>query len=538
MKQKATISWNWMTIFFIVILLLGVYLRFSYLDSKVYWIDEVHTSLRVSGYSRAEFVEQAPRGKIVGIDALQKFQKLTPERNFIAGIKAISSSEHSPLYYGLTRVAMELFGSSIRVTRGVAAVLSLLLFPSIYWLAQELFNSHLISLTVTALVAVSPLQILYGQEAREYSLFAVTIALASAVFLRVIKNQSSINHTKKLSWFWYSLTIALGLYTHLLFILVMIAHGIYLFIITNFQWGKLLKKYVFATGLGVLLFLPWIFVFIFNDDGVGMWIERDIPLKFWLQRWVLNISAIFFDFQAIYRERLFDVEEVQDFTFNFNNAIAYLIFPIFILIFYSIYFLVRHNLRSSSFFILVLMGVSALGLGLPDLVFGGQRSTVARYILAVSLGIQLIVGYCLAVNMSNSKSSNWQQQLWRLIFAAIITLSLICSWQMIQAPTWWNKYSSYYNAEVAEVINRSQQPLIISNTERISRSTSLSYHLKNNAKFLLVDENDKLPNITTEFSDIFLFRPYDEFLVQLQQNKSYIVKLILLKGHLYRLSIR
>jgi uncharacterized membrane protein len=538
MKQKATIFWNWTTIFLVVILLLGIYLRFSYLDRKVYWIDEVHTSLRASGYTRAEFVEQAPRGKIVGIEELQKFQKITPELNFIAGIKAISSSEHSPLYYGLTRIAMELFGSSISVTRGVAAALSLLLFPSIYWLAQELFNSRLISLTVTALVAVSPLQILYAQEAREYSLFAVTIVLASAVFLRTIKNKNSINHTKKLSWFWYSLSIALGLYTHLLFVLVMIAHGIYLFIVTNFQWGKLLKKYVIATGLGIFLFLPWIFVFIFNDDGVGMWIERDIPLKFWLQRWVLNISATFFDFQAIYRERLFDVEKVQDFTFSFNNAIAYLIFPIFTLILYSFYFVIRHNSRSSSFFILVLMGVTALGLGLPDLVFGGQRSTIARYTLAVFLGIQLIVGYCLAVNMSNGKSRNWQRFFWRSLLAFIITFSLVCSWQIIKAPTWWNKYSSYYNVEVAEIINRSKQPLIISNTERISRSTSLSYHLKNNAKFLLLEESDTIPPITSEFSDLFLFRPYDEFLAQLQQNKFYIIEPMFPKGHLYRLFIK
>jgi uncharacterized membrane protein len=520
MKQKA-ISENWTTIFVVIVLLLGISLRFSNLDRKIYWIDEVHTSLRASGYSRAEFVEQAPRNKIVGIEELQKFQQLTPERDFVAAIKAISSSEHSPLYYGFTRVAMEFFGSSINVTRGVAAFLSLFLFPSIYWLAQELFNSRTVSLTVTALVAVSPIHILYAQEAREYSLFAVTIALSSAAFLRFINREKAFN------WQWYGLTIALGLYTHLLFVLVMMSHGIYSVIIANLKLSKLLKQYVLATALGIFLFIPWILVFIFNDDGVGMWIERDLPLHFWLQRWFLNISATFFDWQVIYTERLFDVEKVRDFTFSLNN-LSWLII-LFGLILYSIYFLIRNAPRNSSLFVVLLISVTAVALGLPDLISGGQRSTVARYILAIPLGIQLIVGYCIGVKMKYGK-------LWRFILAITITLSLVCSWQMVQANTWWNKYSSYYNGEVAQIINQTERPLVISNAERISRSTSLSYQLRDDAKFLLLDEEDDLPTISAEFEQIFLFRPYPEFLEKLQQNKLYTIKPIFIEGHLYQLT--
>ena len=522
MKQKA-ISANWTIIFMVIVLLLGIFLRFSNLNGKVYWIDEVHTSLRASGYSRTEFVEQAPRGKIVSVRELDKFQQLTPERNFIAAIGAIASSEHSPLYYVLTRVAMELFGSSINVTRGVTAFLSLFLFPSIYWLAQELFHSRYVSLVITALVAVSPIHILYAQEAREYSLFAVTIALSSAAFLRFIDRES-------FSWQWYGLTIALGLYTHPLFVLVMMAHGIYS-VVTNFKERKILKQYFFATALGIFLFIPWILVFIFNDDGVGMWIERDLPFHFWLQRWLLNISATFFDWQVIYPERLFDVEQVRDFTFNFNKVFSWLIILIFCLILYSIYFLWHNASGKSSLFIGLLISVTAIALGLPDLISGGQRSTVARYVLAVTLGIQLIVGYCIAVKMKYFR-------LWRFIFAMTITLSLVCSWAMVRSSTWWNKYSSYYNEEVSQIINKTEKPLIISNTKRISRSTSLSYQLQDDANFLLLDEEDDSLSISSEFDNIFLFRPYPEFLEKLQQNNSYIIKPLFVEGHLYQLSFK
>ena len=534
MKHQA-IWKNETIVFTVVVLLLGIVFRFSYLNSKVYWIDEVHTSLRASGYSRTEFVEQAPEGKIVEIAELQKFQQLTPERNFIAGIRAISSSEHSPLYYVLTRLGMEFFGSSINVTRGVAAFLSLLLFPSVYWLSWELFNSQIVSLIATAFVAVSPLQILYAQEAREYSLFAVTIVFASAVFLRVFFPRDS---QYRKNWHWYSLAVALGLYTQPLFLYVIIAHGIYLAAITKFK-KSVLWQYAIATGLGILLFLPWILVFIFNGDGVGMWIERDLPLNFWLQRWMLNLSAAFFDWQTVYSERLFDVEKVQDFTFNYTNPIAFLIVAIAALMVYCCYFLLTNASYGSSLFLLLLIIVPATILALPDLISGGQRSTIARYLIAVPLGFQLIVAYCIGTKISSLKTHSWQRQLWRVICVFTITLSVVCSWQMIQSATWWNKYSSYYNAEVAQIINQAQSPLVISNVKRISRSTSLSHQLNKNARFLLLKESNDIPAIEdNNFTDIFLFRPYPNFLQKLQQNNAYNIEPIFAKGHLYKLTIK
>ena len=526
MKPQA-IAHRFTLFFLVIVIILGICFRFVNLAGKVYWIDEVHTSLRAAGYSRTEFVDMAPRGEIVGIEQLQKFQQLTPTRGLWAATKAISSSEHSPLYYGLARIGMELFGSSPTVTRGVAAVLGLLLLPAVYWLAHELFSSQLVSLSVTALVASSPIHILYAQEAREYSLLAVTVALASAVFWRLSKDKS-------FQWWWYGLAIALGFYTHPLFLLVVIAHGVYSFAISSFSWSNLLKKYFWATGLGIVLFVPWILVFIFNDDGVGMWIERDLPLHFWLQRWVLNLSSTFFDWQVVYPERFFDVEKVSDFWVPWSFPFLGGIFLLSLLLLYSLYFLLRYSDFAQSFFLLTLIGGTAIGLGFPDLAFGGQRSTVARYVIAVPLAIEVIVGYALAASTVSGRIVF--KQLWRGILLFLLTTSLLCSWQMLQAPTWWNKYSSYYNSQTAELINQSPQPLVISNAKRISRSTSLSYELKDNSKFLLMDQDDDLSTIPRDRTyDLFIFRPYPEFLQRLQDSPQFSVETIFAPGHLYKL---
>lgn len=543
LQQNTRFTDNWIKILVAIILLLGIGLRFTNLDQKVYWIDEVHTSLRVSGYTRSEFEEQAPVGTIVNKDELQKFQRLTPERDFNTGVKAIASSEHSPLYYVLTRLGVEWLGSSIKVTRGVAAVISLFSFPCMYWLAQELFASKLVGAIAIALLAISPVHLLYAQEAREYSLLTVTILFSSWMYLRAVRLGD------KNTWILYALSIALGLYTHPLAVLTFVAHGIYGAVIYKFpkylerrktsadypsnlhhpnhpNHRNYLTNYFWASATGILLFSPWIWVFIVNGDGVGGWIEREISLGTLLQRWCLNLSSVFFDLQVGYGDRLFDVETGQDIVLNFGNPFTYILLPILCLIAYSLYYLVSRGRKSASLFIFVLIGVTALGLGMPDLISGGQRSTISRYIIPINLGVELAVGFCLASTITTVKSSQKYRSLWQLLSIILISMAIWCCINIVAAQTWWNKYSSYYNPSIAQIINQSQKPLIIGNTERISRLTSLSYILQPSAKFLLFPQEVQRVEIPSGFSDVYLFKPYGELVEAVQQGTGIAAEVI------------
>ena len=514
----------WLRSLFVSILLIGICLRFVNLDQKVYWIDEVHTSLRVSGYTRTEFVEQAPNDNVISAKDLYEFQQLSPEKDFFDTITALASSEHSPLYYLIARLWMQWFGSSITVTRSLAAVISLLAIPCIYWLSLELFASSLVGYISIALLAVSPLHILYAQEAREYSLLTVTILLSSATLLWATKQK---NFT---SWVIYTITVALGLYAHPLAGLVIFGHGVYLLLTEKFTFTKTLINYVISSLGGLIAFSPWIFVFIFNGDGVGSWVTRDISLSTYLQRWMLNLSSIFFDIQIGYSNRLFNIETGQDIQLHYNNPLIYLMIAMLALIGYSIYFLCRQSNQKAWLFILILIGITALTLGLPDLISGGQRSTIGRYIIACYLGIEIAVAYCLANLLQNVQ----QYHIWRLITVILISLGIISSSIMVQSDTWWNKYSSYYNAQVAQIINQADKPLIISNAKRISRSTSLSYLLKPETKIILLDQSRefKIPN---GFSNIFLFRPLGELLQQVKNNQKYKLKKVHKLGYLWHI---
>ena len=84
---------------FITLLVLGVFFRFANLDRKIYWYDETHTSLRVSGYTEAEAVQFLSKNQIITSETLQTFQRPNPERGISKIVQnfATEDAQHPPL---------------------------------------------------------------------------------------------------------------------------------------------------------------------------------------------------------------------------------------------------------------------------------------------------------------------------------------------------------------------------------------------------------------------------------------------------------
>lgn len=73
MKEK-------LRILLIILLVLGIFFRFVNLEGKSYWIDEVFTSLRISGYTQAEVIQELSQGQVISLEELQKYQQPNPEK--------------------------------------------------------------------------------------------------------------------------------------------------------------------------------------------------------------------------------------------------------------------------------------------------------------------------------------------------------------------------------------------------------------------------------------------------------------------------
>lgn len=537
LKNKLVQNWavppNWLKFLIATLLILGLFFRLANLDRKVYWFDETYTSLRTAGFTETELVEDLTNPEIINQATFQKYQQNNLQKSFGDTITslAIEDPQHPPFYYLLAKIWMQGFGSSVTVMRSLPALISLLAFPSIYWLCLELFASPLTGWIAVSLLAVSPLHILYAQEAREYSLWTVSILVLSAAFLRAIRQQN------RLSWLIYGLTLTISLYTFLLSFLVAIGQGIYIVILEKFKLTKTLIAYLLATTIGFIAFLPWIAVVLVNRvqaQSVTAWtgvIKK--PLGEMLKIWGINFSRVFLDFNYSSTDALI-----------YQLFLALAIILLLALFCYSLYFLCRNTPQRIWLFILTSMGTIMLPFVIPDLVSGGVRSITPRYFIPCYLGIQLSVAYLLAHKIVGIKNTG-QQKIWQFVMASLITLGVASSVINSQAKTWWHQTLNRDTPAVAAIINQAKNPLVISNSNS-ANLLSLSYLLNPNVQFLYkpkcytscniinrkhkkvedIEDKPNLPNIPNGFSDVFLFEisPSPEWVSQLGKNQPYKIE--------------
>ena len=185
-----------------------------------------------------------------------------------------------------------------------------------------------------------------------------------------------------------------------------------------------------------------------------------------------------------------------------DNPLNYLITPLFlILVGYSICFLCLTTNYKVWLFIITLIVVPALPLILSSA--GGIQLSTEPYFMPSYLGIQITVAYLFATQIYNGSGS--RRSIWQIIMALVIICGLISSRVSSQAETWWNKGTSYGNPQVAQVINQTSSPLLVSDAlgNNYGNVLSLSYLLEPKVRFLLVN-NPKTPTIPNGFTDVFL----------------------------------
>ncbi|MDF5739149.1 MULTISPECIES: glycosyltransferase family 39 protein [unclassified Nostoc] len=493
LSQNWLISQSWLRFLIIILLVIGVFFRFVNLDKKIYWGDEVFSSLRISGYTQSEMKEQLSNGGLSSIEDLRKYQYPNPQKNTIDTIKGLilEDSQILPLYILITRFWVELFGNSVAVTRSFSAFLSLLTFPCLYWLCQELFKSSLIGWIAIALVAVSPIHLVYAQEARAYSLWIVTILISSVALLRAMRLQT------KVSWCIYAITLSLGFYTHLFFTLVAFAQGIYLIAIERFRLSKTLIYYLVSLLAGFISFVPWIWIIITNPQPEAIdWTNAKQTLFSSATRWAGIFSRTFLDLGISPSD-----------PGKLKIALIPFILIILVIILYSIYFLCRRSPKEVWLFVLTLIGSVGVPLLITDFVFE-KRYATSRYTLASVLGIQLAVAYLFTTKITSSYTKVWQKKLWSLAAFMIIMSGVISCMLQSQAQIWWNKLPEKYQdfPQIANIISQGNKPLLITDVDNLLPPIEILGHLVVDPKvrFQIVKKN-QLPEITNGFTDIYLF---------------------------------
>lgn len=485
---------NQFKIIFILIIITGIFLRFYHLDYKIYWHDEVYTSLRVSGYNSDQLLSQFFHGEIITTEELLSLQKLSENTPLSATINSlIQHPEHPPLYYLLLRFWQDLFNnSSILFNRSLSLIFSLLALPTIYFLAKELFAYKYTSIVSTILVTVSPVQILYAQEAREYSLWMWVISLSILFLFKALKTNYNSH------WYAYSLTLATNFYTSILSVFLPIVNLVYLILLRRCYNRLTREKFLIFTAVSGILFIPWIVIIILNFHILKEktnWTLKEESLSFLSHLWGLHFSSLFTDLGLP--------------LFHWLN---YLVITLtFALIIYSFSFLIRHTEKEIWLYLLLLLIIPTLSLILPDIIIGGVRSSHTRYFFPAYIAVYLTIAYTV------SKKIESRSKTWLGILVSLIIISIISNIIGLNSETWWNKAPSYHNAAIAKIINQSENPLVITEKFDINEGNiiSLSHKLKPKTSLQLLNTNTPLiPH--PQFKNIYVFNPSPELIKKIE----------------------
>ncbi len=419
---------------------LGVFFRISHLDQKPIWDDEVVTWMHFLGVSERELVEAAPNMRHVS-DLREVLHPTTVGRPVSYVIKVLleEDQQHPPIYYMIAHEWVSLFDDSVRSVRLLSAMIGLLAIPCMYWLCIELFGSPAAGLIGAGFIALSPVAVLYSQEAREYSLWLVCILIVSALYSMAFRT------TRLREWGLYCAALTFSLYVFPLTACVAGAHLI-VGLCTRTSMRNRINS-IFAICVAVILFSPWLLVILTHLSQVNASMHG-----------VVNAKP--FQLHTLLGTLRFLHQDVIDFNgahWLFVQLATILIVP---LLAYAIYDVRQVNSEASRLFVWALLCCSALPLIGMDLVLGGHRSDTTRYLIPAFLGLDLTMVALFSQKLTDVGSS-MRLLAWQGVFVLVITMRFASCAQSAMAPTWWDSYN-IQSRQVATKINAIPHALIIS----------------------------------------------------------------------------
>lgn len=365
------------------------------------------------------------------------------------------------------------------------------------------------------LMAISPFHILLSQNTTQYSLWAVTIILSSAALLRAIRIQ------EKASWLLYTITIIMGFYTHLLFIIIIFGQSLYVFLLQRFRLSKVLRDYLISLLAALIFFSPWIILFLGNLSKV----KQNTA---YYRQFQASPNQIFGSFKYNLGHVFVDFYHQKGKTENILHTL------IFALVIYSIYFLIRHTPSRIWSFLLILILVTPIVQITPDLFGESIRSLQARYYLPCFLGIQISVAFLIANLLNSAKSweRNYSQLLLLILLLLGITSGIILSQAQGAGLDDQRGTASGNNLKLAPIINTTKTPLVISEATH-SFILALAHLVDDNVEFQLVKERDvdlwrkkiNLAAAKDKYSDVFILYPDNEFLDFLRTNGNFHIEI-------------
>lgn len=422
---------RWLIVVAATALAVGLGLRFEGLERKPWWADELATWTVLSGCTNADLETLLDGGPHRAGDLLA-CQRVSPGRDTGDVLRALldEGPQNLPLYFLLARELTRLLDREW-APRLVSAIASALALAAGAALGRELFGSWLAGALTAALAAVSPLQLRFALEARDYALWSLFTALSAWLLLRA-------RRTNEVSaWMLFGAAQAVSLQTHLLSLpasAALLAWALFTSDAPRLAHNSPARRHLVAFAMAAAPLLPWCVATALHHTTVQQtlsWSARAMPGPQLARRWFGTVTQIFVRTGA-------DGGLVGPGT-DWRSKAARLAIggAVALLLLACAARLVRTEPRAVWSFVAMLGLPLFLALALPDLLFGGQRSIMARYFLPAWWAADLLVAGAIAGWIRSDEPPRVRR---RAVLAgtALLALGLASSVRCAAQPVWWD----------------------------------------------------------------------------------------------------
>src|SRR3989344_1822634 len=365
-QKAATFFWRphrMHYLFLILIVLLGAGLRLINIQAEPYWGDEV-LSLDIATYVH-------PIGQLLDY------------------IRAVEF--HPPLYYIILQTWTHWFGVEPGATRSLSLIFGVAIIVLTYVFTRKLWDDSRAALIVALILAVLPIQVEFGQEARPYTLVA---------FLGLVASYALWQYLRTRTWWTlglYILACVLGFYTHYSFVFILCTLGLW--------WG--------------------IEIFLLNEKVVF----RDVI--WWLAAETAIIVAISFFLEALIYKTLLGTFSIAGLMRNefFVRPLSF-----FNMMFDQLIWLTKHeNVERIPIFAVFITKITLIGLFVRWLHDGGWARVSHR---ARSIAFLLVlIGVPAVLYFFSPQSVPYTTIPWRHVFFVTIPIVILLAGLVTQLPT-------------------------------------------------------------------------------------------------------
>lgn len=268
--------------------------------SQLLLADELTSYLVATGhvaeYYHADSKNPPPVSNWAPAYEWQRFLRIEQDSNPYTVITDLLNTDiHPPLYFLLLRGWTQLFGNSYLVGKLLSWILDVACFGMLVFTGQLLFSSRGFGLLSGIIWLVSPVAVLGGATIRQYSLLTLEVLVFTLLLSRILLHKNSYAEARRLILA-LLITAVIGLFTHLLFILILLA-AVMAIVLTNRtprHMDILAPFLAVVVGITILSILPDSFglKIYFQNRYASLGFESNLVGRFALRSVVLLLPLL------------------------------------------------------------------------------------------------------------------------------------------------------------------------------------------------------------------------------------------------------